>query len=593
MKEISEEKLKFLGIEKKENILKTDIDVLKSSKYKNKEIFILLDTSIIVKNAFNIYLPEIKSELKNSKVYLINNKLFDNLNNELFSSYSNFLELTNNNTEIEEDYKLDNTEISKVLNNIFISAKKRKVSDIHILPKEKHTEIRFRENGELIIVNELPKYYAEFLVNKIKTESKLDISNKLTPQDGKLKLEIDNDLLEIRVSTLPTVFGENSVLRIQDITNLSKRRLEDAGFEKEDLEIYRNKVRETYGLVLNVGGTGAGKTNTFHLTISELIEHFPNKNIMTAEDPVEIKNEKITQIEIDEKQKRTYPVVLKSLLRQDPDIILIGEIRDMETASIGIKSSLSGHLVLATLHANDSVNAITRLRDIGIEDHLISSTASCFLSQRLVKKLCPHCKKERDIPIDLKLSLNLEFSKDFIPVGCEECNHKGYIDRIAVIEVLDIEEDLKSYISNGKSEVDIKKILKKKNFKNLWTNGLIKVKEGITTIEEIQTHIKRDAILNYNLEESENQKVDTRIIFYPDIIINSMIKDKICSVFDISDRGISFIFEEPYFLTIGKEIEISVETERIKFIPKGYGKYRDKFLVSGIYVGDLKKFYID
>lgn len=593
MKEISEEKLKLLGIEKKDNLLKKDIDLLKSSKYKNKEIFILLDNSIVVKEVFNIHLPEIKEELKPTNIYLINNKLFENLNNELFSSYSNFFELKNTNNEEIVDYKLDNTEISKVLNNIFISAKRRKVSDIHILPKEKHTEIKFRENGDLIVINELPKYYSEFIVNKIKTESKLDISNKLTPQDGKLKIEVENDLLEIRVSTLPTVYGENSVLRIQDISNLSKRKLEEAGFEKEDLEIYRNKVRETYGLVLNVGGTGAGKTNTFHLTINELIEHFPNKNIMTAEDPVEIKNEKITQIEIDEKQKRTYPVVLKSLLRQDPDIILIGEIRDIETASIGIKSSLSGHLVLATLHANDSVNAVTRLRDIGIEDHLISSTAACFLSQRLVKKLCPHCKKERDIPIDLKLSLDLDFSKDYIPVGCEECNYKGYIDRTAVIEVLDIEEELKSAISNGKSEVEIKKILKKKNFNNLWKNGLKKVKEGITTIEEIQTHIKRDAILNYNLEENESQKVDTRVIFYPDIYINANIKDMKCRVFDISDRGISFIFDEPYFLTIGKEIEISVENERIKFTPKGYGKSRDKFLVSGIYIGDLKKFYID
>lgn len=582
-------KLNLLGIEHAKGFEKENLDIELSGRYKSEDVLVSKNKEVIIKSAFNLFASEVKEKIGGRVILLIDDVTFDKLNDFMISENAKNVEILKEaNEENVEEFELDNTEISKIINNILNSAKNKNVSDVHVCPKEDKTEIKFRENGQLKIAQIHPKHYSGYIVNKLKNEARMDISNKITPQDGKLKIVVENEVLELRINTLPTVYGENSVIRIQKPEAVENRKLETSGFEPEDLERYRSKFKESNGLILNVGGTGTGKSTTFAVTIAELIKYFPYKNIITVEDPVEMKNPSITQIEVNDKQGRTFAVVLRSLMRQDPDIILIGEIRDNETAEIGVQSALTGHLVLATLHANDSFDAITRLRQMGVENQIIASTASCFLSQVLVMKLCPHCRKKETIPASLVSDFQLPFKESYIPVGCNRCDG-GFTQREASIEVLVIDEDIKQAISSGMSSVDIKKVMKKKGFTNLWDNTLKKVERGETTLNELLTKVKRDVIFNF--KRDEDNIIDTRIIFYPDIKVKAKVNNKSCHVFDISKKGLSLLFETATFLNIGEPLEVEIEEDVfVDFIPKGYGKMGERFLVSGIYKGDLKKY---
>ena len=488
-----QEIIKFLGIIEKENIPFSDLSPDYSIKYRDKGILVTSKLELIIKDPFNINIHSLKAELAVSAIFYIEDSKFDKLMEQLHSKENVKLDVVISGEEKEEN--LSDTKVGELLYKILFSAKARGASDIHIVPKSKGLEIKYRIDGKLEIDKVYPKEYSKLIINKIKNESRMDIFNTQTPQDGKLKKLIDNVNMEFRISTLPTIYGENSVMRVVNSTSLMEQDLSGLGFNKEDLEKYREKFSEPYGMIINVGATGAGKTTTFYLTLNELVSKFPYKNICTVEDPVEIRFDKILQVQVEEKLKRTFPVVLKALLRQDPDIILIGEMRDQETSEIAVRSALTGHLVLSTLHANDSFNSITRLRDLGLSDTLLSSTLTCLLSQRLARKLCS-CKVQKKIPEKVIEEYDLKFDTFYKANGCPACDNVGFKGRSAIIEVCIIDEDYKVAISQGKSEVDIKRIAKSKNFRNLWINALEKVEQGITTLEEVESVINPDKIIN-------------------------------------------------------------------------------------------------
>lgn len=484
--------LSLMGILKLDLFSITELNLSLTLKYIDKNVFISKNMDLIVKDPLNMQIHIIKKSLTINNIFLINEDLFESIYEQLLSNTEKNISVTEDTKEQEE---LDNTEISKLLYQVFYAAKIKGVSDIHILPKKEETVIKFRIDGKLDLYNSFPKNYCTVLVNKIKSESGMDQFISHLPQDGKLKKQIDNDPMEFRVSTCPTIYGEDVIMRVVNTDNLFSIGLEDLGFETEDLAIYRRNFIEPYGMIINVGSTGAGKTTTFYLTLNELFEYFPYKNICTVEDPVEIKFDKAVQIPINEAMGLTFPVVLKSLLRQDPDIILIGEMRDSATAEIGVRCALTGHLVFSTLHATDSFNAVTRLRDLDISDTLLSTTLSCILSQRLARKLCS-CKEEFDIPKPIIDKYGLTFTKAFKSVGCPKCSNMGYKGRTAIIEVWELDEDYKNAIAFSEGEVKIKHLARKKNFQNLWKNGLKKVERGILSFEELESTVKPDKIIN-------------------------------------------------------------------------------------------------
>jgi len=491
-----------IDIEEEENIenLIKKIDINKSLEVEKFDVLIAKENNdeelIYIKDVNNIEFHNIKTKYNINKVKFLPPYIYNMLHEEIIKRKEKNIEVTET---VEEDFNLDNTQISKLLYEIFLAAKNRKASDIHIEAKAKETSVDFRIDGRIVHYNSYPKAYMDLISNKIKSEStsiQTHIKNK--PQDGKLKKKIKDDLLEFRVSIIPTVFGESIVMRIQDSKSLFKLKLDMLGFEKEDLEKYRKNYSKPYGMILNVGATGQGKTTTFYLTLQELFKMYPDKKYFTVEDPVEIIFEQAAQVLVNEELGFTFADALKSLLRQDPDTILLGEIRDSETADIAVKAAITGHLLFSTLHANDSLNAITRLRNLGIDDGLIASTLNCVLSQRLIRKLCPHCKKETILNEEAAKSYGLKTNKIYKAneKGCKECNYLGYKGRSAVIEVLEFDDELKSLVSDHKSEVEIKQVLREKGFNNLWVNGLKKVERGETSIEELLLAVNQDPILN-------------------------------------------------------------------------------------------------
>jgi len=584
--------LKILKIEEIENVEMEEIDIPKSSKYDDKEILILKNSSALLCNPYEKSLHSVKKIEKLETTYLLNDNKFKQLKNKVVLLGGDDATIGDQMEEVSKDDSLDDTEVSQVLKSIFQAAITKNVSDVHILPKEKDCQIKFRETGDFVLYKSLPKSYGPFLINKLKTlSSNMDITNNLKPQDGKASIEINNTNIEVRISTLPTIWGENAVMRVQQVDDVFDLTLEDTGFFPDDLIVYRRSFKRPTGLLLNVGATGSGKTTTFYLTINELVQHYQGKkNIVTAEDPVEIKFDLITQVEVEDRQGRSFAQVLKALMRQDPDIILIGEIRDEETGGIAVKASLTGHAVLATLHANDSITAITRLRDIGISDPLIAAVGNCFISQRLTKKLCPSCKRKKTLSPKVVEDNGMSFNTVYEKVGCESCGHTGYKGRIAISEVLEIDADFKEGISNSLSEIDLKKIARDKNFRNLWFNGLRRAEEGTISFEDLTSSITRDVIVNptaKELQESNGSATITkREIFYPIKKVPVVVNGHNSLLFDMTLQTLSLVSEEANLLEIGIPIKLNISNVDFSFTPSGYGNMGGKFLVEGTYIGD-------
>jgi type IV pilus assembly protein PilB len=381
--------------------------------------------------------------------------------------------------------------VVKLCNLILTDAIKRGASDIHVEPYEKEYRVRFRIDGILYEIMNPPLKLKDAMTSRMKILAKLDIAEKRLPQDGRIKLKIKledkNKELDFRVSTLPTLFGEKIVLRLLDKDNL-KLDMTKLGFEPESLARFEEAIFKPWGMVLVTGPTGSGKTNTLYSALSKV--NSPEVNIMTAEDPVEFNLPGVNQVQMKEGIGLNFAATLRSFLRQDPNIILVGEIRDFETAEIAIKAALTGHLVLSTLHTNDAPSTINRLMNMGIEPFLVATATQLIAAQRLARRICSLCKEVVDIPA--QALLNLGYKKDEIGSftvykgrGCDKCNNTGYKGRVALIEVMVIDDDIRDLILSGGTAIDIKRKAMENGMITLRRSGLFKIKEGVTTVDEV------------------------------------------------------------------------------------------------------------
>jgi general secretion pathway protein E len=374
----------------------------------------------------------------------------------------------------------DEAPVIRLLNSILFQAVKERASDIHIEPFERDLEVRFRIDGLLYKMLSPPKVVQEALTSRVKIMAGLNIAEKRLPQDGRIRVKVAGRDVDIRVSLLPTFFGERVVLRLLD-----KQRgilsLTDIGLSGRDDAFMNRLLSRTSGIILVTGPTGSGKTTTLYAALSKI--NSPEKNIITIEDPIEYQLKGVGQIQVNPKIELTFANGLRSILRQDPDIVMIGEIRDVETAEIAMQASLTGHLVLSTLHTNDAATAITRLIDMGIEPFMVASSLSGVLAQRLVRVICPHCKEsyvpDRSYPgVELPPLL-------YRGRGCEKCFNLGSIGRIGIYELLPIDSELCSMIIRQASSGAIKEYALSKGMRTLRDDGLAKAAQGITTIEEV------------------------------------------------------------------------------------------------------------
>jgi general secretion pathway protein E len=394
-------------------------------------------------------------------------------------------------SEIEETTDLlDDTAsapIIRLANHIISRAVKVNASDIHIEPYQDKFHIRFRVDGILYEMLSPPRWMQTALISRIKVMAKLNIAEKRLPQDGRIEVKIGNQQIDIRVSTIPTGFGERVVMRLLNKSG-GLLKLGELGMSKSIFDIINSLIRIPNGIILVTGPTGSGKTTTLYAVLSEI--NSPDINIITIEDPVEYQIKGIGQIQVNRKIGLTFAKGLRSIVRQDPDVILVGEIRDQETAEIAVQSALTGHLVFSTLHTNDSASAVTRLCDIGIEKYFISSSVKAVIAQRLVRVLCPHCKKEY-IPEDIEAetlgdsSKIIKGKKIFTSVGCDECVNTGYKGRMSIYEILLIDSEIQNLILKTQDSNLIQKEAVKKGMTTLRQDGVEKILKGFTTIEEV------------------------------------------------------------------------------------------------------------
>lgn len=381
--------------------------------------------------------------------------------------------------------------VVRLVNVLLVDSLRRGASDIHIEPYEKDFRIRFRIDGVLYDVMHPPMRMRDALLSRMKIMAKLDISEKRLPQDGriKIKVKIDNRSreLDFRVSTLPTLFGEKIVLRLLDKEKLMLD-MTKLGFEQQSLEIFQRNISKPYGMVLVTGPTGSGKTNTLYSALQTL--NTPETNIMTAEDPVEFNLPGINQVQMKEQIGLNFAAALRSFLRQDPNIVLVGEIRDFETAEIAIKAALTGHLVLSTLHTNDAPSTISRMVNMGIEPFLVATSVNIIQAQRLIRRVCKDCKEEANIPVEALIETGFsaeeaETLKLYKGRGCQTCNGTGYKGRVGLYEVMEITDELRELIIIGASAIELRKKAVELGMITLRQSGLYKLREGITTIEEV------------------------------------------------------------------------------------------------------------
>lgn len=377
--------------------------------------------------------------------------------------------------------------IIRLLNALFLQALKDRASDIHIEPYEKELEVRFRIDGILQKVLSPPKIIQDALISRVKIMANLDIAEKRLPQDGRIRLLIAGKDIDIRVSIVPTVYGERAVLRLLDrsygLIELSKLGLDDKG-QFEQLLLH------TSGIILVTGPTGSGKTTTLYAALNRI--HTEEKNIITVEDPVEYQLKGVGQIQVNPKIGLTFAAGLRSILRQDPDIIMVGEIRDFETAEIAIQASLTGHLVLSTLHTNDAPSAITRILDMGVEPFLVASSLIAVLAQRLVRTLCPFCKDTYEPDPFEKNYFDIPPAMLYKATGCDKCKYTGYIGRTGIFELLIIDNKIRQMITSRQDAVVIKEYAISKGMKTLYKDGTNKALKGYTTLQEVLRVIQKD-----------------------------------------------------------------------------------------------------
>ena len=392
--------------------------------------------------------------------------------------------------EINLDQLVERSEkgpVIKLVNLILVQAIKDRASDIHIEPFEKQLRLRYRVDGALYDSPAPPKALQSAIASRIKIMSNLDIAEHRLPQDGRFRIKLAGREIDLRVSVLPTVHGEKIVMRVLDKGALSLN-LENLGLPPDDLQKFKNAIGAPHGMILMTGPTGSGKTSTLYAVLTEL--NTSDVNIVTVEDPVEYQIMGVNQMQVKSEIGLTFASGLRSILRQDPDIVMVGEIRDSETADIAVKAALTGHLVLSTLHTNDAPSAIPRLVDMGIEPFLVSSSVLMVCAQRLLRKICPHCKEQLNVPKDVigRLGLSEEdiASNTFYRGhGCTRCKETGFLGRMAILEVLSITEAFREQILHDTSAKVIKDLALKEGMKTLRISGLEKAKTGLTSLDEV------------------------------------------------------------------------------------------------------------
>jgi type IV pilus assembly protein PilB len=381
--------------------------------------------------------------------------------------------------------------VVRLVNVLLVDSLRRGASDIHIEPYEKDMRIRFRIDGMLYDVMHPPMRMRDALISRLKIMAKLDISEKRLPQDGRIKIKVKIEgrsrELDFRVSTLPTLFGEKVVLRLLDKDNLMLD-MTKLGFEAESLVKFQRNIARPYGMVLVTGPTGSGKTNTLYSALQSLNRE--DTNIMTAEDPVEFNLHGINQVQMKEQIGLNFAAALRSFLRQDPNIVLVGEIRDFETAEIAIKAALTGHLVLSTLHTNDAPSTISRLMNMGIEPFLVATSVNLIQAQRLIRRVCKDCKTEQQAPMEALIEVGFKPDearqmKTFKGRGCQTCNNTGYKGRIGLYEVMEITDEIRELIMIGASSLELRKKAVEDGMITLRQSGIHKIRAGVTTLEEV------------------------------------------------------------------------------------------------------------
>jgi len=387
-----------------------------------------------------------------------------------------------------DESAVDDAPVVRFVNKLLLDAINRGASDIHFEPYEKTCRVRYRQDGVLHEVTSPPVAIAGRIVARIKILSRLDIAERRVPQDGRMKLRVSkNRAIDFRVSTLPTLFGEKVVMRILDSAAAGVT-VDQLGFEPDQKNLFLEAINRPYGMVLVTGPTGSGKTVTLYTALNIL--NISDTNISTAEDPVEIHMTGINQVQINEKTGLTFASALRAFLRQDPDVIMVGEIRDLETAEIGIKAAQTGHMVLSTLHTNDAPTSLSRMVNMGVAPFNIASAVNLIIAQRLVRRLCPNCKRPANIPPPalLKAGYREEEIKDlklYSPVGCDQC-HQGYKGRVGVFQVLPVTEEIGAIIMRGGNALDISIQAQKDGVSDLRRSGLKKAADGVTSLEEVE-----------------------------------------------------------------------------------------------------------
>lgn len=381
----------------------------------------------------------------------------------------------------------DEAPIIRLINTLLFRAVKERASDIHIEPLEKDISVRYRIDGVLYEIMKLPKKAQASITSRIKIMADLDIAEKRIPQDGRIKIKIGGRGVDIRLSTLPASYGESIVMRLL-VTSTEIPGLEDIGFDENQLQIIKRVTRLSHGIFLVTGPTGSGKSTTLYTCLSTM--NSKDRKIITVENPVERQLDNVMQVQVNDKVNLTFASGLRSILRQDPDVIMIGEIRDLETAEIAIQASLTGHLVFSTLHTNDSAGSITRLIDMGVEPFLVASSLVGSMAQRLVRSLCHHCKEAyqpsefelREIGITKEQASKITFYR---PKGCDECANTGYSGRMGIYEIMPVDDRIRALVSKNVDAGQIRKEARNQGVKFLRQDGAQKVMQGLTSIEEV------------------------------------------------------------------------------------------------------------
>lgn len=414
---------------------------------------------------------------------------------EVEQSSADELEVVAEGEFIDASANIDDGPIIRFVNAILAEAINKRVSDIHFEPYEKKYRVRFRMDGNLVEASSQPGASGPAISSRIKILAKLDIAERRRPQDGRMKVRMKNGKdMDFRVSVLPTIWGEKVVLRLLDKSNLQLD-MTKLGFEQEDLKVFKDGIHQPQGLVLITGPTGSGKTTTIYSALAEL--NAPDVNISTAEDPVEFNLEGINQVQMNNDIDLNFASALRSFLRQDPDIILVGEIRDLETAEIAMKAASTGHLVVSTLHTNDAPQTIARLTEMGVATYVVTSTVHLIVAQRLVGRICESCKQV--LTVEPQVLIDIGVVPEEVPTykickgkGCSVCNGTGIKGRIAIFEIMNMTDAIKEAVIKGATSFDVRKIARQQGLRTLRRSALLKLKRGETTIEEVVTTTAKD-----------------------------------------------------------------------------------------------------